>query len=151
MNWLFAFLHHAAAFALVAALAVELVLIRDELTVRNARRLIVADAVYGVSAGTLLAVGLARVFLFEKGASYYFQSAPFLAKLALFVAIGLASIIPTFEFLSWRGAVRGGVAPAANPAKLRTIRRIVHLELAGVLLMLLCAAMMARGVGILGA
>jgi len=31
MSAFFAFLHHAAAFALVAALAVELVLIRDDL------------------------------------------------------------------------------------------------------------------------
>lgn len=56
MNWLFAFRHHAAAFALVAALAVGLVLVRDELTLRTARRLIVADAVYGIAAGTLAGV-----------------------------------------------------------------------------------------------
>jgi len=70
-----AFLHHVAAFALVAALAVEFVLIRGELTVATARRLARADMILGISAGVLLAVGLLRVFYFEKGAAYYFHSA----------------------------------------------------------------------------
>jgi putative membrane protein len=38
MAALFAFLHHVAAFTLVAALAVEFILINDELTVRRAAR-----------------------------------------------------------------------------------------------------------------
>jgi putative membrane protein len=37
-------------------------------------------------------VRLLRVFYFDKGAPYYFQSAPFMAKLALFVGVGLLSI-----------------------------------------------------------
>ena len=36
---LFAFLHHLAAFVLVAAIAVEFVLLRGELTLWSARRL----------------------------------------------------------------------------------------------------------------
>ena len=34
--------------------------------------------------------------------------------------------------------------------KLRSIRRVIHWELAGVVVILLCAALMARGVGYLG-
>ena len=41
---LFAFLHHLAAFALVAAFAIEFVLLRGELTLWVARRLQVTDA-----------------------------------------------------------------------------------------------------------
>jgi putative membrane protein len=37
-----------------------------------------------------------------------------------------------------------------SPHKLRTIRRIIHWELAGVVLLVLCAALMARGVGFFG-
>ena len=51
MATLFAFLHHLAAFALVAALAVEFILIRMQLTLASARRLLIADAVLGASAG----------------------------------------------------------------------------------------------------
>lgn len=150
MPALFAFVHHAAAFALVSVLVLELVLIRDELSVRTARLLQRADLALGISAGILLAVGLARVGYFEKGASYYFHSAPFLAKFSLFFAVALLSIYPTVVFLSWRKSTSEGKIPAATPAQVRAIRTIVHLELVGVVLILLCAALMARGIGQIG-
>ena len=94
MTALMAFLHHVAAFTLVAALVVEFVLIRGELDATTARKLARTDVVFGISSGVLLVVGLLRVFYFEKGAGYYFHSATFIAKLALFVAVGLLSIYP---------------------------------------------------------
>jgi putative membrane protein len=139
----FAFLHHVAAFALVAAIVVEFVVIRDELNVRTARRLARADMVVGLSAGVLVVVGLLRVFYFEKGAAFYLHNAAFIAKMALFVVVALLSIYPTLKFLSWR---KGGVDASAVPA----IRRILHLELVGVVLILLCAPLMARGIGFSG-
>ena len=123
----FAFLHHLAAFALVGAVAVELVLIRGELSVASARKLQATDGVLGAAALLLLIVGLLRVFLFV-----------------------LASISPTIEFLSWKTALKQGAVPAVAPAKLRTLQRILHLELAGLVVILLCAALMARGVGHFG-
>lgn len=137
-----AFLHHVAAFTLVAAIVVEFVVIRDELTPRTARRLARADLVLGLSAGVLLVVGLLRVFYFEKGAAFYLQNGAFIAKMVLFVAVALLSIYPTVKFLAWRK----GIDPAAAPA----IRRILHLELVGVVLIMLCAALMARGIGFFG-
>ena len=76
MSTLFAFLHHLAAFTLVAALALELVLIRQELSRATALRLLAIDGMLGVSAVVLLIVGLTRVFYFEKGAAYYFRATP---------------------------------------------------------------------------
>jgi putative membrane protein len=146
----FAFLHHVAAFALVAALAVEFMLIRDQMDAARARRIRIVDAVFGASAGLVLIVGLARVFYFEKGAAFYFSNAFFLAKMALFVVVGLLSIRPTLEFLSWREALKAGQTPAIEPARLHRIRSAMHWELAGIVLILLCAALMARGVGQLG-
>jgi putative membrane protein len=140
MNAFMAFLHHVAAFALVGALAVEFVLIRDELNARTVRRLAAADAVLGISAGILLVVGLLRVFYFEKGAAYYFANSAFIVKLSLFVLVALLSIYPTVKFLSWRKR-------APDPAAVPAIRRILHLELVGVVLILLAAALMAKGVG----
>src|SRR5258706_6906657 len=105
MASLFAFLHHLAVFALAASLAVEFVLIKGELSVASARRLLGADQVFGAAAGAILVIGFLRVFLFEKGAGYYFHSAPFIAKLSAFAVVGLLSIYPTREFLSWRGAL----------------------------------------------
>ena len=149
MAALFAFLHHLAAFTLVAALAIEFVLLRDVLTNKAARKIIAADTVYGISAGVLLVVGLSRVFHFEKGATYYFHTWTFIAKLTLFILIGLASIVPTLEFLSWRRAVKQGQTPVVDADRLRRLRSIIHLELAGVVLILLMAALMAKGIGLM--
>jgi putative membrane protein len=149
MAVLFAFLHHLAAFALFAALVVELILIREQPTVATARRLLAADMAFGISAGIVLVVGLMRVYYFEKGATYYFHTWTFSAKLTLFILIGLLSIVPTRELLSWRAAVRQGQAPTVSAARLRRLRTIIHLELAGVVLILLMAALMAKGIGLM--
>ena len=149
MTSLFAFLHHIAAFTLFAALVVELILIREVLTVGTARRLQVADMVFGISAGVLIVVGLLRVFYFEKGAYYYFHTWTFIAKLTLFLIVGLVSIVPTREFLSWRKAVKQGQAPSVSPDKVRALRSIMHWELVGVVAIILMAALMAKGVGLL--
>jgi putative membrane protein len=145
MSTLFAFLHHLAAFSLVSALAIELVLIHQTLTVDNARRLAVADAVLGAAAGIVLVVGLLRVFYFEKGADYYWSSHAFLTKFSVFIAVALLSIVPTVEFLSWRKAVKAGQAPAVTERKLRLVRAIIRGELVGIVIILLAAAIMARG------
>jgi putative membrane protein len=149
MPALFAFLHHVAAFTLVAALVVEFVLIREEITLQAARRLLLADLVFGASAGSVLAVGLLRVFFFEKGADYYFHSAPFIAKVSLFALIALLSIYPTVVFLSWRPSLRLGRPPLVDARKIRRLRSLMHWELAGVVALIFCAALMAKGIGVL--
>jgi putative membrane protein len=145
MSTLFAFLHHLAAFTLVSAIAIEFVLIRYELTRANAVRLLVTDAVLGASATVLLVVGLLRVFYFEKGATYYFSNHAFLTKLSVFILVALMSAVPTIEFLSWRKAVRAGRAPTVSEKKLKTVRSILHVELVGIVVILACAALMAKG------
>jgi putative membrane protein len=145
MSTIFAFLHHLAAFTLVSAIAVEFALLRAELTASVARRIVVTDAVYGTAAGTLLVVGFMRVFFFEKGVTYYFSSHAFQIKLTVFIVVGLLSIVPTLEFLSWRKALRLGQMPAPSAWKTALVRAILHAELVGVVVILLCAAVMARG------
>lgn len=150
MPSLFAFIHHLAAFALFAALAVEYVLVKGELTAGSAGRILRADMIYGISAGILLAAGLVRVFHTEKGADYYFHSGPFLAKLALFVLVGLLSIYPTVKFLPWRAELKAGRVPGSDAAVLRRIKMAIHAEMAGVAIIILCAVLTARGVGFSG-
>jgi putative membrane protein len=145
MSTLFAFLHHLCAFTLVSAVAIEFTLIRGELTLSSARRLQVTDLVLGIAAGLLLVIGLLRVFFFEKGASYYFHNHAFLTKFSLFIIVGLLSIIPTLEFLSWRGAIKAGQVPEIDPMKRRRVTMVIHAELAAIVVILLCAAIMARG------
>jgi putative membrane protein len=145
MTTLFAFLHHVFAFTLVGALAIEFALIRQELTLSSARRLQVTDLVLGVVAGLLLAVGLVRVFYLEKGPDYYWHSHAFLTKFVLFVIIAFVSVIPTLEFLSWRGATQAGEVPVMTASKKKLVTAIIHAELAAIVVIVLCAAIMARG------
>jgi putative membrane protein len=154
MSTLFAFLHHLCAFTLVAAIAVEFILLgqvqtdaqgNSGLTHAIAKRLVKADSVLGIAAGLLLVVGLCRVFFFEKGESYYMNSHAFLAKFSIFIVVGLLSIMPTMEFLSWKPAIAAGQAPKADPAKIAFIKKFIHGELAAIVIILLCAAIMARG------
>jgi putative membrane protein len=117
------------------------------LTLANAKLLQRADIVFGVSATLLLVIGLLRVFYFEKGAEYYFANHSFLTKLGLFVVVAALSVLPTVEFLKWRKATTAGQIPAVAPQRLALLRRLIHMEIAGVLLIIACAAMMARGIG----
>lgn len=150
MTILFAFLHHLAAFALVAAIAIELVLLGQKFSLETARKLQVMDRVLGMSAGLLLVVGLLRVFLFEKGAAYYFHNGAFHAKLGLFFLAAFLSIYPTMRFISWGKSLKQGQLPPVSSGQLRLMRAIVHLELLAIVGILLAAAMMARGIGQFG-
>lgn len=145
----FAFLHHIAAFTLFAALVIQLITTRGELTLEKARRLQTADMILGISAGVLLIVGLTRVFHLEKGATYYFHTWTFIAKFALFLLVALMSIIPTLEFLRWRTAVKAGQVPQVAAEKMARVRSIIHYELVGVVLIILFAALMAKGIGLM--
>lgn len=146
----FAFLHHAAAFMLVAAVTTELVLLRTELTPSTARALLRVDMIYGISAAVVLVVGFLRVFYTEKGAAYYFASGSFLTKMALFAIAGLLSIYPTMRFLRWRRTLAQQQVPVLPAAQQRKLRMVLHIELVLLLGMMLAAVMMARGIGFLG-
>jgi len=144
-----AFLHHLAAFVVVGALMVELVVLRNDLTIQSARSVLRMDMAYGISALVLVVVGFVRVFHTEKGSMYYFASGPFLVKLTLFIIVGLLSIYPTMKFLSWRKALREGRVPEFGAAR-RRVRMLIHIELTLLFVIMLMAVMMARGVWILG-
>jgi putative membrane protein len=101
--------------------------------------------VLGIAAAALLCIGLLRVFLFEKGAGYYFHSHAFLMKFSLFIIVGVLSIIPTTEFLSWRGEIKARQVPVMDARTRRRVTMVIHSELAAIVVILLCAAIMARG------
>src|SRR5438046_10607273 len=117
---LMAFLHHLAAFTLVAALAVEVALFKPPLSVLQARRLQRTDLIFGIAAGVVLVVGMLRVAFFEKGPGYYWRDAFFLIKLGAFIVVGLISIYPTLTFLSWNKGLKAGVAPEVAGARARS-------------------------------
>lgn len=146
----FAFLHHLLAFMLVGALAAEMVLFSQNVTMVQARRLRVMDMHFGLAALLLLVVGFLRMRYFEKGADYYLANGWFLAKISLFILAGLISIYPTRVFLSWKKALARGEAPVVTPEQARTVRLCLFLELFAVMGIILAAPLMARGIGYFG-
>jgi putative membrane protein len=144
---LMAFLHHLAAFSLVAALAVEVALFKPPLSASQARRLQRTDLIFGVAAGAVLIIGALRVAYFEKPSAYYLHDVFFLTKLAAFLAAGLISIYPTITFLSWKAALKAGRVPEVSASRTRRVRMCLMLELTLIIVILACAALMARGFG----
>ena len=147
---LMAFLHHLAAFTVVAALAVEVALFKPPLSLEQARRLLRVDLTFGTAATVVLVVGLLRVAYFEKGWGYYWHDAFFLLKIGAFLAAGLISIYPTSALLAWRAGLKMGIAPEVAPERTRRVRMCLMLELTAIVVILLCAPLMARGFGYFG-
>jgi putative membrane protein len=151
MNAIAAFLHHLCFIAIMIALFAEILLLKEAPTLATAAKIRRYDALYGIAALLVIAVGALRVVYFEKGPGYYMHSAAFMAKMALFAAAGLLSIYPTVSFLKWGTAISQGVAPVLADAERRRLRLAVHVEAGLMLLVVLCAALMAKGNGYLGA
>ncbi len=149
INSVMATLHHLCAFTLTACLLVEFVTYRKGLTVEEARRIQRVDLWYGISAGLLIAIGLLRVFYFEKGSNYYFHNYVFWIKMALFVVVGLLSIYPTVRYIKWNPVLAENRSPEIPDGEFRNIRLLLWLELIGIALILFAAPMMARGLGML--
>jgi putative membrane protein len=144
---LFASLHHLAAFTVVAMLAVEVATFKPPFSAAQARRMQRVDTIFGVSAALLLIVGLARVTWFEKGPSYYWHDLYFLIKFGAFIAAALISIYPTVIILSWTKSIKAGSAPEIADSCVKRVRMCLMLELTAIVVILPCAALMARGFG----
>ena len=144
---LVAFAHFSAFFALTAALVLQLALISESINVATARRIQRADRTYAIAAILVLIFGILRVVYFEKGVDYYLGNTFFLLKIGLFVAVGLLSIYPTIYFQRWNADLNQDIAPEISVQSVQKIRKIMHTELVGILGILLCASLMAKGFG----
>lgn len=139
--------HFFSFFALTAALVLQLALISESLSTEIALRIQRADRAYGIAAALVLLFGFLRVFFFDKGADYYFSNTYFLLKLGLLVAVGLLSIYPTITYLRWNQSLNRGEAPELSAQSALGLRRLIHYQLIGIIGVLLCASLVARGYG----
>lgn len=143
---LLAYLHFIAIMGTVSFLVVEAVLCRPGLRSELAHRLRRVDAAYALFAVLALVTGLLRLFWGAKGSAFYTGNPVFHAKMTVYVAVALLSILPTVRFIGWsRAAQATGRGP--DDAAVRSVRRFLMAELALVALLPLLAALMARGVG----
>ena len=137
-----AIVHHITVFGLVALLAMEWVMLRDASV--DPARLTKVDAGYGLVAGLAVVIGICRVIWGGKGWAFYEANPFFWAKMGLFVLMALVSIGPTLLFIRWRRAAAGAEAFTPPAKELKRARTWVRLEALLLILLLGCAAAMAR-------
>ena len=145
---LLACLHHLVVFALVAIPAVELALMRGPAGAPRIAHLARLDAIYGLLAMAILAIGFGRVFWGAKGSAFFLHNPVFWAKLGFFALAGLASAAPTVRILRWKKAVARDPGFAVAESDLASTRRWLAAELALFVPIPLLAAATARAVGL---
>lgn len=110
------------------------------------QRVFAADSWWGISALLLIGSGLWRLLAgTEKSTAYYLANHAFYTKMALLVAILLLELRPMIAFIRWRVIVAKGGLPDPSPAG--TFARISYVQAFLLILMLLSATAMARGIG----
>jgi putative membrane protein len=144
---LLAIAHHLLIFALAGVIAVESMLIQQELSARAIGMLARIDRSYGVIAMLIIIVGICRVLFGLKGWEFYVYNWAFWAKMAAFAGVGLLSIQPTMRFIAWNKAQSRDGAFRVPDAELATARRFMRAEVVVFLLIPIFAAIMARGIG----
>lgn len=145
-----AYLHYLSIFVLFALLTLEHAQLKLPLDLERARSLMRVDIAYGVTAGLVLATGLARAIWYGKGSAYYLHNALFHAKVSLFVLAAVLSLLPTLVFARWRPAVKAGNVPQVSERQGRLLINLIRLELALLVIIPLLAVLMARGYGMFG-
>ena len=143
-----AYLHFLSIMALAAMLVTQLALCSRDLQPPQVQTLARIDIVYLFAAILALATGLIRLFVAGKGTSFYFMNPLFYIKIALFLAVGLISVMPTLQFIRWNRALKAGEGRVLRDNDIETIRRYIALELLLLAFIPLAAVLMARGIGL---
>jgi putative membrane protein len=141
-----AILHHLAVFLLAGMLAAELALVRPGLAGGNLALVGRLDAAYGSLAGLIVLIGAGRVIFGLKGWEYYVYYWAFWAKMAAFVGVGLLSLQPTARIQRWRKQAAGAADYVVPDAEVIALRRFMRAEAVVLALVLVFAAVMARGI-----
>jgi putative membrane protein len=119
--------------------------LRSVLDGAGLKALFLADNLWGIAAVMWIATGLLRAFGgFEKGTPYYLHNHMFHLKMGLFLLVFLLEIWPMATFIRWRIAQKRG--KAIDFAKARTLWRVNHLEMWGLVAIVFVASLMARGI-----
>jgi putative membrane protein len=146
IRWLFAALHLLGLGVGLGAVWARARALRGPLDPAGLRRVFYADNWWGVAAAIWIGTGLVRVIGgLEKGMDYYFQNHVFWGKMTLLLAILILEVGPMVTLVRWRVLGRRGETPDTRLAG--RFASISYLQAALVLLMVLAATAMARGIG----
>lgn len=146
VRWLFAWLHLLGLGIGLGAVWARARAFGRPLDTAGLRRVVQADAWWGVAALIWIATGLVRVIGgLEKGTDYYLGNHVFWAKMSLLLIVLLLEVGPAVTLARWRAHLARGTQPDTAPAA--RFARISYVQAGLVLLMVLAAAAMARGIG----
>jgi putative membrane protein len=147
VRWLFAALHLLGLGIGLGAVWARARALRGPLDPVGLRRVFYADGWWGVAAAIWIGTGLVRVIGgLEKGMDYYLQNHVFWGKMALLLVILVLEVPPMVTLIRWRVLLARGETPDTRPAG--RFARISYVQAILVLLMVLAATAMARGIGI---
>ena len=146
VRWVFAWLHLLGLGIGLGAVWARARAFGGPLDTAGLRRVVQADAWWGVAALIWIATGLVRVIGgLEKGTDYYLGNHVFWAKMSLLLIVLLLEIGPAVTLARWRAPLARGTQPDTAPAA--RFARVSAAQAGRVLRMGLAATAMARGIG----
>lgn len=146
VRWLFAWLHLLGLGIGLGAVWARARALRGPLDQAGLRRVFHADGWWGVAAAIWIGTGLVRVIGgLEKGMDFYLRNHVFWGKMALLLVVLVLEIAPAVTLVRWRVELARGTLPDTSRAE--RFARVSYAQVVLVLLMVLAASAMARGVG----
>ncbi len=147
MAWLFAALHLLGLGVGLGSIWARAKALSGPLDPAGFRRVFYADSWWAVSAVLWIGTGLVRVLAgLEKDTDYYLHNHVFWTKMALLLAILVLEISPMLALMRWRVEVARGGSPDTRLAG--RFARISYIQAGIVVLMVMAATAMARGMGV---
>lgn len=146
LRWVLATVHLLALGVGLGAVFVRAKALLGRLDDDGLRRVFAADSWWGLAAILWIGTGLWRLFAStEKTTEYYLSNHVFWTKMLLLLGVLAMEIRPMLTLIRWRRDVGRGVPPETSSAA--RLARISYAQTVLIVLMVLAATAMARGIG----
>ncbi len=140
------YFHFLGIIAIVGGLVGEHLIMKPVMSRREIKRMAILDAVYG--AGAIVAIGMGFTLWFGVGkpADFYSQNWIFHTKVGLAILLGILSLPPTLFF----NKHKKGKDLDTQIELPKRIMMFIRIELLLLVIIPLCATLMAKGIGYFG-
>jgi uncharacterized membrane protein len=147
-NALVAYGHYFFILVVMGLLTFERFTIAPNMDEETEKKLVIADATYGLSGALLFFTGYLRAVEYGKGWEFYSHEPLFWLKLTFGGILAGLSLFPTITFIK-RGAplFQGESVDPMSEKLAKRLHSIVNAEISAILSIPLLATLMARGVG----
>lgn len=140
-------LHHITVFLFAALLIVEVAIVYLPLSQPTVRFLSRIDGALGIVTLVVGPVGVARLIWGAIPADFYLYNAFFWAKMTLLSVLSFFTFVPGIRIQRWHKASAADAAYVVPAGDITYVRRALWVEVAMLVPVPICAALMARGFG----